>query len=714
VKVGTQGILKEEEARSMAYVLAVDSGGTFTDSVALDDSGRIITAKAPSTPEDFSQGVLESVRLVAEAEGMSLEDLLSKVDVFGHGTTVATNTLLTRSGTKVGMLTTKGHEDAILIGRVKQKVAGLTEDEIIYAVHLDKPEPIVPRPMIRGVMERVDYIGSVVVDLDEEDALRSADDLVERGAEAIAVNLLWSFLNPVHEQRIKALVQERHPEIIVMISSDIAPLMDEYERGVSTVIACYVAKSISDYLDRFEKSLRQSGFEHSPLIMQSSGGVATVSEVRANAVSLLSSGPAGGVIAARSLGKILGYPNVITTDVGGTSFDVGLVVAREPELRPTAVFDQYEVRFPSIDISSIGAGGGSIAHLEAHTGLLRVGPQSAGADPGPVCYDQGGTEPTVTDANLILNRLDPDYFLGGRIKLDKEKAVAAIKEKVADPLRLSVEEAAMGVIDILDNQMADLVRRLTIGRGYDPRSFVLFAFGGAGPLHVGGYARDTGVESVVIPSMASEFSAFGIASSDLIRIRETSHPMVVPLDIDQLNTIYADLEAEVREHLTRHGFSEDQMSLQRQIFLRYRGQVHEIPTPVRNETMTEELVTNVVDDFEARYEDKFGTGTAYKQAGIEARSYRVIGVGYIRTPELKPEPAKGEDSSAAVKGSRPVYFRELEGFQPTPIYDRARLQSGNVVDGPAVIEAADTTVVIHPAHSISVDRYGNLIMSLGS
>lgn len=695
----------------MAYVVAVDSGGTFTDAVVIDENGHVTSAKHPSTPHDFSIGVIESVRLAAKELGIAQNDLLADSDLFGHGTTVATNTLLTRTGSRVGLITTKGHEDAILIGRVKQKVAGLTEEEIIYAVHLDKPKPIVSRPLIKGVTERMDYKGAVVVPLDEEEALAAVESLVERGAEAIAINLLWSFMNPSHEQRIKDLIKERWPDRTVMISSDIVPLMGEYERGVTTVVACFVAKTVSEYLNRLERSLSDSGFEQSPLIMQSSGGVVAMKEARENAVSLLSSGPAGGVIAARTLGGTLGHDNIITTDVGGTSFDVGLVVNGEPELSPTAVFDQYEVLFPSIDISSIGAGGGSIAHLEEHTGLLKVGPQSAGADPGPVCYDRGGTQPTVTDANLILNRLDPDFFLGGRIQLNKDKAIAAMKEQIADPLGISVEEAAMGVIDILDNQMADLVRRLTIGRGYDPRSFTLFAFGGAGPLHVGGYARDTGVKSVLIPPVASVFSAFGIASSDLIRIREASHPMVVPLDVEQLDEIYTELEEDILEHLAGHGFAKDQMSLRRQIFLRYRGQVHEIRTPVPDGQLTEELVSKVIDDFENRYERKFGKGTAYKQAGIESRSYRVIGTGHIRTPELQEKPSQGTDPSAAYKAERPVYFAEFGEFRDTPVFARGSLLAGNIVEGPAIIEAHDTTIIVHPDQSVRADGYENLIMN---
>lgn len=696
----------------MSYIVAVDSGGTFTDAVILDDNGRVSSAKSPSTPEDFSIGVIDSVRLAAESLGLSLGDFLKDCRIFGHGTTVATNTFLTRTGAKVGLITTKGHEDALLIGRVKQKVAGLTEDEVIYAVRLNKPEPIVPRPMIQGITERVDYKGAVIVSLNEEEVSAAANRLVEAGADAIAICLLWSFMNPIHEKRVKSLLQAQHPGITVIASSDIAPLMGEYERGVTTVIACYVARKISDYLTKLESKLRSSGFPHSPLIMQSSGGVVSVNEARANAVSLLSSGPAGGVIAAQSLGRLLGYENIITTDVGGTSFDVGLVVNGEPELGPTAVFDQYEVRFPSIDISSIGAGGGSIAHLEPHTGLLKVGPRSAGADPGPVCYDQGGTEPTVTDANLILNRIDPEFFLGGRIILNREKAIAAMKEKVADPLRLSVEEAAMGIIDIVDNQMADLVRRLTIGRGYDPRSFTLFAFGGAGPLHVGGYSRDTGVGTILIPSVASVFSAFGIAGSDLIRIREASNPMVVPLDIERLNQIFAELEVDVEQHLQQHGFKRDQMSLQRQIFLRYRGQVHEILTPVPKGKLTEEVVDKVIDDFEFRYEKKFGKGTAYKQAGIEAQSYRLIGAGLIHTPQLERKEHVSDDPTAALKGKRSVYFKDLSGFRPTPVFDSQALKTGNIVVGPAIIEAPDTTVVVHPDQSVSVDGYGNLVMSL--
>lgn len=696
----------------MAYIISVDSGGTFSDCIVLDETGVIATGKAPSTACDYSLGVIDSIKVAAEALGISLLDLISRASHFFHGTTVATNALLTRSGAKVGLITTKGHEDVLFIGRTVQKAAGLTETEIIDYAKLKKADPIVPRPLVKGVTERIDYKGSVIVPLNESEVKGAAEFLVSRGVEAIAVSLLWSFMNPVHERRIKELVKESHPDLFVTVSSDIAPVIKEYERTATTAINAYLSKVTAHYLSCLEQRIQSLGFKGSPLIMQSSGGTLSPKEAAQKPVALMLSGPAGGLIGSLSLGKAMGQENVISTDVGGTSFDVGIIFKGEPRYSATPIFDKYHVVLPVIDIASIGAGGGSIAWVEPKGNLLKVGPQSAGAEPGPVCYDLGGEDPTVTDANVVLNRVNPDYFLGGRRKLNRTKAVAVIKEKIADAMGISTEEAAMGIIDIIDASMASLVRKVTISRGYDPREFVLFAFGGAGPLHVAGYGPTVGIKTAVIPQHASEFSAYGIAGSDVVHLNQVSAPMIAPFDGEALNRVFKELQKSTEEQLLRDGISPENISLYRYAHLRYRGQVHEVDVPVPSGPLDSPGAEKLLSDFEQRYEQRYGKGTAYKEAGIEARVFQVAGHGRIFKVPLPSHQLREEDPKKALKDRRPVYFKELAGFTDTNIYHMDKLAAGNKVTGPAVIEAVDTTVLVHPGQSVTVDKYLNLIMRM--
>ncbi|HZQ10400.1 MAG TPA: hydantoinase/oxoprolinase family protein [Anaerolineae bacterium] len=693
----------------MSYIIAVDSGGTFADCIVVDDAGRVTAAKAPSTPDDYSRGVLESVARAAERLGLTLQQLLGDATLFAHGTTVATNALLTRSGSKTGLVTTRGHEDAIIIGRTVQKVAGLSEGEITYLVHLDKADPLVPRPLIKGVTERVDYKGAVIVPLKEKEVERAAKELVDEGCEAIAVSLLWAFLYPVHEQRIREIIHARYPNIFVSLSHELAPVIKEYERTATTVINAYLGQVTDRYLASLAERLKANGFQHEPVVMQSSGGVVPVQQAQERAVSLLSSGPAGGVIGAVALGSALGHRDLITTDVGGTSFDVGLVVDGEPQFSLAPVFAKYHTVLPSIDIPSIGAGGGSIAWIEPGTRLLKVGPRSAGAVPGPVCYDAGGTEPTVTDANVVLNRLNPDFFLGGAKKLNANKAREAIQDRIARPLGLAVEDAALGIVDILDAKMADLVRKVSIGRGYDPRDFVLLAFGGAGPLHVGAYARDVGVKEIIIPAHSSEFSAWGIVGSDLVNLRQVSEPMLAPFDPARLNAIYAQLEADARAALEREGVSDGAVSFARYIDMRYRGQIHEVRVPVPAHKLGQTELAGIHQTFEDIYNRKYGQGAAYRKAGIEARTYQVRGIGRIPKPAWVKHELNGADVNAALKETRQVYFKG--GWRATPVYTREKLHSGQRINGPALIEALDTTVLVPPDMTLRIDEYDNMVMT---
>lgn len=697
----------------MSYVIGVDTGGTFTDCVMVKPDGHLVWGKAPSTPKDFSRGVINSVAATCQPLGLSVQQVLEQTSVFVHGTTVSTNAFLTYSGAKSGILTTRGHEDAILIGRVHQKVAGLVEEELINVARLKKAIPIVPRPFIKGINERVDWEGDVVVTLNTEEVASAARELHDKGVTSIAICFLWSFANPGHERAARDIVKRLYPDMFITISSDLVPVIKEYERVTTTALNAYLSPVTAGYISRLQNSLEKQGYKHGLHIMGCMGGIMSAREASEKSVFTLASGPVGGVIGASVLGARLGYPNIITSDVGGTSFDVGLIVNGEPQFAAAPLVDKYHILSPMVDIVSIGAGAGSIAWIEPKTGVLRVGPQSAGAEPGPVCYGTGGVNPAVADADLILGRLDPDYFLGGRMKLDKDRAIAAMEQKIARPLKMSPVEAAMAVVDIIDAHMADLVRKITIGRGYDPRNFHLLSFGGAGPLHVGSYARDVRVQSAIIPRTAGVFSAFGISGADMVHIKEISDPMVMPGDVNRINKNFTELEAELVEKLKVDGFPEEKIKLSRFIEMRYRRQVHGIFCPVPRKTYQAKDLSGLVEVFDQIYEQKYGKGTAYREAGTEATTFRVAAVGPMTKPTLKEYPQGSADPSAASKGKRPVYFKEFRELRPCHIYEYDLLRPRNKIEGPAIVESNDTTAVIHPGQSAVVDNYLNLILYLG-
>jgi N-methylhydantoinase A len=692
--------------------VGVDTGGTFTDCVVVDAAGHITTAKAASTPPDFAQGVLDALERAATAlGGLTVKQLLGQTRFFGHGTTVGTNALLTRTGSKTGLLTTRGHEDTLFMGRIKQKVAGMNEDQLHDFLTHDKDDrPIVPRRYVIGLNERVDYKGAEIVALDDAEVRRALRQLVETdGCEAVAVCLLWSFMSPAHEQRVGAIARELYPNLPISLSSELAPVLGEYERCATTVINAYLSQRVGTYLRALDRLLADNGLASRMMIMLSNGGVAPADEAARQAAFLLSSGPAGGVIGARGLGRRLDYTNVLTTDVGGTSFDVGLVVDGEAEFAREPVFDKYHLTFPMVDVVSIGAGGGSIAWLDAH-GFLKVGPQSAGAVPGPVCYARGGTEPTVTDANLVLGRIDADYFLGGTWKLDRQGAEAAIRSRIAEPLGLSLEAAALGIVDILDARMADLVRRVTIGRGLDPRDFALLAIGGAGPLHVGAYGRDVGARAVIVPDHASEFSALGIATADALVVERASLHLVGPFGSEAVAGVLQRLEEMAGARLRQAG-TDGNVQLRRSVDMRYKGQIHEVTVPIESSVAVADP-TLIVRDFHLHYERRYGKGTTNPAAPVEALSWEVRAAAPAVVPALA-ELTEGahEPQQGARKGERSVFF--VGGWQSTPIFDRASLQANNVVFGPAIIEAPDTTILINPGQRARMDRFGDLVIDVG-
>jgi N-methylhydantoinase A len=596
--------------------------------------------------------------------------------------------------------------------RIIGRSAGRSEVDLKQYTYCDKPIPIVTKNFIKEVHERIDYKGSVVVSFNEDSARKAVQELLEEGVEAIGVCFLWSFKNPSHEQRMLEIIRELAPHIHVSISSEIAPAVNEYERSATTAVNAYVAPLLTDYLTELTGALHDRGLSSPLYVMQSMGGSMRVGDAERRSVNTLASGPAGGVVATSFLGNLLGQKNIIAADVGGTSFDVGLVVDGKPIITSSSTVNQYTLLAPTIDIVSIGAGGGSIAWVDM--GRLRVGPKSAGADPGPACYGRGGENPTVTDADLVLGYINPDYFLGGKFKLDRALAEKAIEEKVARPLGMSVRDAASGIIEIVNQHMSDLIRKMTIERGYDPRDFVVYGFGGAGPLHSGAFGRELGVREVIFPlgNIASAFSALGLAVSDVSTMTRLSDLTLAPFDPDKFTADFERLEAEAIQRLAVGGAKRSNVELQRIVELRYKGQVHQVDANVPAGKLTSAMLDRVIEEFERRYEQLFGRGSGFREAGVELVTYRVIGSMHIQDALLKEEEAGSSDSGIARIGKEKIYWREVGKEVETNIYGDG-LKAGIVIEGPAIIRFDTTTGLIHPGQRARIDGFGNVRITQG-
>lgn len=692
----------------MSYVIGIDTGGTFTDTVVVDDVGNRVTGKSETTPSAPTEGILDSLDDAIEDLDDDLEATLAATETLFHGTTLTTNTVLERTGRDVGLITTRGHADALHIGRTKTRTTGLTREEQQHYADQQKPEPLVPKSDILELDERTDYKGAEVVKLDDTAARDRIEDLAE-DVGVIAVNLLWSFENPDHENRVGELVSEVAPDTPVYLSHEVVPRLGEYERGVTTVVNAYTAPVLDDYVHRLSEALAEHGLNAPLYLMASTGGAMPIDEAAERAVATIMSGPTGGIIGSQHLGAETDRENLICTDVGGTSFDVGLVIDGEIQTRQTSTVQQYSLHQLSVDIDSIGSGGGSIAWID-DGGALRVGPKSAGADPGPACYGQGGERPTVTDADLLLGYINPEYFLGGRRDLDVEAAREAMREHVAEPLDMSVEEAAAGVFEIVNGAMADLLRQMTVERGHDPREFSVLAYGGAGPLHASFYADDLGAESVIVPlgDTAGVFSAYGIATSDLNWVEEMSNPDLAPFDPDDITDVYDELTAEIQENVTEQNIDWADVQTSREIDLRYKGQVHELSIGVPNGDLTVSDIEELLDQWERKYEARYGPGSTYADAAVELVAQRVTASVETLDPALG---AAGATSGDPLTDSREVYWPAPSEFVETDIYDGTRLTSGLEFDGPAIVQLPDTTVTVRPHQHASVDEYDNIIIT---
>ena len=696
-------------------MVGVDIGGTFTDCVVLNDRGEMVVGKSLSTPPDYSAGAADAVRDAARNIGLGdEEELLRRTTLFFHACTIGENTLITRSGPRTGLVATRGFPDTLLMMRGKV-TDGLTEAEAGRLAWLRKPEPFVPRSLVAEVNERMDYKGSVAVSLDEAQAAAALDELVARGAESVAVCLLWSVANDVHEKAVAGILRRRHPDVYVTLSSAAAPFVGEYERTATTVFNAYIGPRISTYLTNLHQVLQGKGLARPPMIMQAYGGVLDIDATCRNAVGTVESGPASGVVGSRFLGEMIGENDILATDMGGTTFKVGVVREGRIERDYTPVVLRHRVLAPKIWVESVGAGGGSIAWIDSDTGLLKVGPEGAGASPGPVCYGLGGVEPTVSDADVILGYLNPDYFLGGRMRLDRGAALRAVEQRIAEPLGMGVTEAARGIYRIANAHMSDLIRRATVEKGHDPRSFVMFAFGGAGPMHASRYAADLGVRQVVIPLTASVHGATGLISSDVVHEYGKSDHLQVPADPSRVNENFAELIRRAEADLGEAGFGPSEMAITRGIDMRYRYQVHElnVPLPTGTAPLADADLERLYADFDDAYEKAYGKGSGYREAGKEILTFRVTAVGLLSKPRIKEEPAVKASADDARKPERSVFFEELGDFAPTTIYDFQRMGPGMELSGPAVIETPVTTVVVNPRDRAEIDGFRNIRILVG-
>jgi N-methylhydantoinase A len=677
--------------------LGVDIGGTFTDLVLLDDkTGQTMVVKVPSQPNKPADALAAAVKRALKQANVPAES----VNLLNHGTTIVTNAVLEGNLARTALITTSGFRDVLEIGR------HVRPD--MYDLNQDKPTPIVPRDLRFEVKERMAPDGNVLVSL-EPDSVRAAVAAAKAsGASAIAIGFLHAYANTEHETAMKAELIAALPEVSVSASSDICREIREFERISTVVLNAAAMPVVSRYLEILGELTADLIPKARVLLMQSNGGSMTVGAARQAPAHLVYSGPAAGVLACQFIGQLTQRPNVLGFDMGGTSTDISLVYRGEPLMTTEADVGGYPVKLPVLDVNTIGAGGGSIAWLDSGGGL-RVGPKSAGADPGPVAYQQGGTEPTVTDANLVLGRLIPDRFLGGEMMLDPDAALAAIRKKIAEPLGLDPISAAAGILRIANANMERALKVSSAERGYDPRDFSLIAFGGAGPVHAAALAKEVGFASVLVPESPGVFSAFGLLVADLRHDFVRSY--MVGLDqvsTKMLTSFYADLQALGEQALKDDGLDEQRWTFQRTADLRYVGQAYEVNVAFPDGSIDADTVAEVKSRFHGEHQRLFAHSA--EDDPVEFVSLRMVATGSVDAPTFRKQPALRTPVSQA--DTRDVYFEEANGFTACPIYQRQNLYPGAEFQGPAIIEQLDTTTVVHPGQTVSVDDWGSLIIGM--
>ena len=690
--------------------VGVDIGGTFTDAALVNgETGQVRVVKVLTTPEDPAKGFMTALERGLAECGAAGRDVAATV----HATTVATNAIIEGKTARVGMLVTRGFRDILEIGRqIRSR---------LYDVHLQKPAPLVPRRWSLEVTERLDAEGHVLEPLDLEGVRQAVRQLREEAVEAVVICFLHSYLNPAHERAAAAVVREEMPEAWLSVSSEVCPEFREYLRGSTAAVNAAVMPIVSRYMDAIESRLAALGATAPFYVMQSNGGVMTSASAKERPVYMVESGPAAGVIAAGAVAASYGYPNVLSFDMGGTTAKVGLIqdgrfrVSTEMEVGAQAVTPLgegrgggYPVRTPVIDLVEVGAGGGSEAWIDAG-GALRVGPRSAGARPGPACYGLGGTTPTITDANLVLGRINPAFFLGGEMTLDVDAARRAVTVGVAAPLGLDPRAAASGIVEIANAHMIGAMRLVSVQRGYDPRDFVLVAFGGAGPLHANALARELGIPIVLVPPSPGIASAVGMLVTDIrhefVATRRLRLDALAPAALDAL---FADFVSEGDARLTRDGVPPADRRMLRSADLRYHGQSFELSVTVPPGALSAADIERLRGLFHESHERAYGY--AAPDDPVELVNVRLAAVGVTPKPRRAPLPEGERSAAAAVKGRRDVWFAEANGFHPTVVLDRGKLLRGNVIEGPAIVEEHDASTLVHPGWTATVDEHANLVL----
>jgi N-methylhydantoinase A/oxoprolinase/acetone carboxylase beta subunit len=695
----------------------IDVGGTFTDLV-LNFNGKALIKKSPTTPYDLSVCFTRVIEDGAAALGMKIEDLLPAIEMIRYSTTIALNRLIEKKGPRLGLITTEGHEDVVLLGRGAQWIDGTRVSERRNLAVQNKPDPLIPRDMIVGVKERVDSRGHIIRPLDENDVREKVRYLTSRGARGFVVALLWGFLNPANERRVKEIIRDEYKEfhigyLPVVLAGQVVGKLGEYERTMAAILDAYLQRSMQIELSAMWDKLREKGYSKPLLMIQSSGGIAEV--FRTAASRTFNSGPVSGLMGAHHVAKILGYQNVVMTDMGGTSFDVGLVVkdsVRSYDFRP--IIDRWMVGITMIKTLSIGAGGGSIASVnKLLENRVQVGPRSAGSIPGPACFNLGGTEPTVTDADVVLGYLNPEYYFGGKMRLDKNRAVQAVREKIAKPLGIGVEEAAVIVRKIVNGNMASAIMKEVHLRGHSPEDFILFVGGGAGPTHAEGYKAD--IPKAVTFAFSPVFCAFGSSTMDIMHVYEVSKKLTlmeprtqqITNEFTIFNETVETLIEQARRDLTGDGLNLNDASFVLELDMLYGGQFHvkRALSPLLAVHSTDD-VRAICDAFNKEFSEAFSPFVVNPEGGIFIESFilkAIVPTKKIELPKLKLE---GASPAAARKGERPVYWPPDKDFRPTPIFTYESLRPGNTVEGPAIVEGEYTTLVVPPALHFSINDRG--------
>jgi len=684
------------------YRLGIDAGGTFTDFVLADKSGNIKIYKTLSTPDDPTKAIEDGLKIISEDLEINPSDIISQSDLCINGTTVGLNALIQHKGSPVGLICTEGHEDSIEI-RLGHKEDG-------YRYDPDYPPAVMlsPRFLRKGIRERILSNGKVKISINEDDVREACKIFVDEGVNSIAISFIWSVLNPSHEIIAEKIVREMMPNAFITVGSRLYPQIREYTRTSTAVTNAYLSPTLKSYVSAINEYFISLGGENNVRYFQSNGGLATGDVMTDRSVYAINSGPASAPIAGLSIANPFKYKNVITVDMGGTSFDITLTKGGSTNLNKNVDFLRYRIGVPMIHVETLGAGGGSIAWID-EMGLLQVGPQSAGANPGPACYSKGGEKPTVSDANLVLGYLNPDGLIGGKLPLNYENAFSSIEKNIAKPLGMEVEKAAYGIFTIVNSNMVNGIRRVTVERGYDPRDFVLVAGGGATGAHITALAKEMGIDTVIVSKLSSGLCAYGQIISDV----KYNYMATIPTRLDsikaaeKINKTFKEIESKGIEHLNKDGFEEKKINTYRSLEMRYVGQIHECTVNIDFFEITEETLQNIKEAFHNRHEELYTYSE--KDSPVELVNIESTIYGRIDRPNYSELENKGQINDA-LKISRNLIFSEKGNVLKTPVYDGNKLSPGNLIDGPAVVEEDTTTLVIENGWFLELHKSGTYII----